>query len=287
MVKKLLKKATSNPLAMGVIAVVVIGLIAALVFPGWIESIGNAIFGEVSSCEDTPYDVDCFCEAGIERKISVPWIGVPRWSCETLGELLIDPESPTFEADAIAFSEEYLSRWCSTIATDFTCGTGVCVTGTGPIYPINKCLTAGFGYNIEGARSANIECVEQKTWQTPQGELTHEEALAIYGNQPNADIWPSSGSLPWRMFFFVESETGTPKTMFPESNYYYNADTKQKCTHSSYCDYVYAQVPQDPFTIENPDWCVGDLPLDVIPFTPDSAFSIFGGNKKAIPIQSS
>ena len=28
-------------------------------------------------CEVTPYDPRCFCVLGTERKISVPWLGVP------------------------------------------------------------------------------------------------------------------------------------------------------------------------------------------------------------------
>jgi len=229
-----------------------IAVVAAFVlFPGLIESLGAMVGGQASSCEDTPYDADCFCEVGIERKISVPWIGVPRWSCETLDELLIDPESANFETEAIAFAEEYLSRWCQNIATDFTCGTERCISGN-PIYPETKCISAVFGYGVTGERVVNVECVEVTAW--------------------DAQNRPTTGRLPWRMEFYVESTTDTPVTMFPESNYYYNETTGQKCTHQSYCDYV----ADDPYTLEHPGWCVGDLPLDVRPFVPDFMQSIFG-----------
>lgn len=236
----------------GIVLVIVIGTF--ILMPNLWESIGALITGQVSSCEDTPYDAKCICEVGIERKISVPWLGIPRWDCEVLEDLLIDPESPTFESDAILFAEEYLSRWCGSIATDFTCGTTDCVQGN-PTFPNNRCISAGFGYGANGERIVNVECIEVTEW-----------------DEQNR---PTSGRIPWRMQFYVESTTGTPKTMFPESNYYYNESTGQKCTEQSVCDYYYANPSQ--YTIDNPNWCVGDLPLDVIPYIPDPTLSIAGG----------
>ncbi len=243
-----------KPLHRNIIAGVGILVLAiVLLVPGILPTIGAMFTTQVSSCEDTPYDPDCVCELGVERKISVPWLGIPRSDCEVLADLLIDPESPNFEAEAIAFAEEYLSRWCSNIATDFSCGDAAseCIQGN-PIWPNNKCIQAGFGYNASGERIASIECIEVTEWDSQNR--------------------PVKGNLPWRMRFQVESTTGVPTTMFPESNYYYNADTQQKCTHQSVCDFIYANPNQ--FTIDNPNWCVGTLPLDVIPFTPDALLSI-------------
>lgn len=252
---------------------VILTTFVILLATGILPYVGAIFLVETTSCEYTPYDPDCVCELGIERKINVPWIGVPRWSCETLGELLIDPESTNFESESIAFAEEYLSRWCPTVYTD-VCDGKICERYS-PTYPNNACISASWGWSITGERIANIECVTVKEWSTPAGILTHEEALAVYGNEPNLDVRESSGNLPWRMQFYVESKTGLPTTMFPESNYVYNPTTGKKCAHSSYCEYVYANPEQ--YTIDNPGWCIGTLPLDVRPFTPDSAFlTMFG-----------
>lgn len=266
-----IKNAHKNALIVAAVAIVAI----VLLVPGLLPSLGTLFTTTVSSCEDTPYDTDCFCELGVERKIRVPWLGIPKWSCENLEALLIDPESATFESDAIAFAEEYLSRWCPSVWVD-TCGGYVCgcppenpscggFASSHPIYPNQACISAVWGYGSQGARVANIECLRMNTWNTPQGELTHEETIAIYGNQYNANIQPSSGTAPWRMEFFVESETDTPTTLevFVHSNYCYNALTEKKCTHQSICDY-YTANPSD-WTLAHPGWCVGNLPLNIVP----------------------
>ena len=253
-------------------SVVVVLLVAGVLvfFPGLIGSIGAIFSGQVNFCDDAPYDSECVCVEG-DRKVPVPWLGIPRWSCETLEELLIDPDSPTFESDALQFTEDYLTRFCgfegANICTDISCGEP-CV-GTGPVFPINRCKQPSYGWSTQGARLVNVECIEITEWSTPQGEMTHEEALAVFGNEPNANIRESSGKLPWRMSFFVESPTGTPTTLelFAWANYCLNPEQTISCTSALHC-----QQRED--IGQGGDWCVPELPMNFIPN--DSPFSVVG-----------
>jgi len=247
----------------GIVLLVVLGVL--FLVPGLISNIGALFSGEISSCDIAPYSSNCFCEEG-QRKISVPWLGVPRWSCETLEDLLLDPESPTFEDDAISFSEEYLSRNCGEIFTD-ACHGVICgcpeenpncgsFASSHPIYPTKACIAPVWGWGSQGARLVNVECLEMKTWNTPSGELSHEDAIALYGNNPNGSITPASGTAPWRMNFFVESKTDIPTTLevLAHTNYCYNETLNKKCTYKGFCD-----------SLDNPEWCVGKLPLNIVP----------------------
>jgi len=111
MVKKLLKKATGNPLAMGIVILLVVGIIAVVLIPGLIESIGNAIFGQVSPCIETPYDSDCFCEEG---EVKLPHNVAPAWFCEP-AELTINPDS---QVALVNFAQSHLTETvpeCDTI----------------------------------------------------------------------------------------------------------------------------------------------------------------------------
>lgn len=106
MVKKLLKKAASNPLAMGVVAVVVIGLLAVLVFPGLIESIGAFFTGEITPCTDTPYNPNCFCEEGFNKQ---PTLTFGKVYCES-DNLMFDPLNPNFESTTLNYAKSYLAE---------------------------------------------------------------------------------------------------------------------------------------------------------------------------------
>lgn len=257
----------------------VIAFVGALVaVPGLANSITSMIIDSEQTCSDAPYNTECYCFTGY-RKTYVPWLGVPRWHCEKLEALLLDPDSQNFETEAVNFVQSYLANNCGNIWTD-ACNGVYCgctpenpdcdaYASSHPIYPNNACISPVFGYGNTGARLVNVECVVMTTWGTPQGELMHEEALIIYGNQPNENIRPSSGTCPWRMQFFVESETQIPTTLevLSRSNYCYNSETEQKCTHQSICDYY---VGRD----GSADWCVGDLELIVLPN--DYPMSVFG-----------
>jgi hypothetical protein len=232
--------------------IAVIALI--LIVPGILGSLSSLV-GNPLSCENAPYDAKCTCGSG-ERKISVPWLGVPRWDCENLELLLIDPESPTFEDDAISFTKNYLEYYCGSICTDLSCGS-TCQGegGFDSTHPSdeseNPCMAAVYGYGVEGERLVNIECVEVEEWY--------------------ADGNPKSGTCPWRMFFFVESETNNPKAYPFMDNYCTNPERTKLCTTQQQCDYWKSVHPG-----EDDSWCIGLLPIDVIPYPPTA--SIFGSN---------
>jgi len=236
------------------------------VIAGWYSS----VTGQETFCNSDPYNEKCVCNIN-QRKISVPWLGIPRWHCETLNELILDPDSPTFEQDAISFAKQYLQRYCGSVCVDLTCGGNICgcplenpncgtFASSHPIYPIQSCISASWGWGSTGERLTNIECLKMNTWNTPQGELTHEEAIAIYGNTPNAAITPKSGTAPWRMEFFVESPTSIPKVwdVFVPSNYCSSPDFQNVCTSQEHCD-------QREAIGQGGDWCIPQLPIDVYP----------------------
>ena len=270
------KKQKKQQNYMKIAGVSVIALVAVvLLVPGLLDSIGSYFTGQVSSCEDTPYNPACTCETGVERKISVPWIGVPRWSCENIEELLIDPESPTFETDALSFVQEYLRRNCGEIALNMSCGEICSATNPSGCHE-PEYISAVFGYGSQGARVVNVECVNVNEWDDSGEQCsTHDNCTgSYYACIEGTCKRQKSGTIPWRMQFFVESETDTPtvQEVFVQSNYVYNAALEQSCAHSSYCDYVYANPTQ--YTIDHPGWCVGDLPLNVVPT--DYPMSILG-----------
>lgn len=260
-----MKKGKMNKLLMyGIIGIIIIGMVFVM-FPSLGSSIWSSVTDQPSSCEETPYAENCYCLEG-ERKISVPWMGVPRWSCENIEQLLIDPESSTFEEDSLVFVEDYFGKYCGNVCTDLSCGM-LCEDGTStPTDGSDRCMNAVYGYGSQGARLVNIECMVVTEWSESMGECTSNEDCSGWYYCYNGECKrPDGGVCPWRMNFFVESETDTPTTLevLSWTNYCYNAETDKKCCHQSICDYY-----------ENPDWCVGSLPLNIVPN--DYPMSIFG-----------
>jgi len=224
--------------------IVAIAVIGVLLIPGAVGSITSIFSSEPQPCDTAPYSSNCICGEN-ERKIDVPWLGIPKWACENVEQLILDPESPTFEQDAIDFTQAYLSQHCGAVCSDLSCGDmSTCVQGN-PTYPNEYCINAVYGYDSEGRRSVNIECIKVTEWDSSQR--------------------PMSGIIPWRMQFLVESETGQPVTyqVFMSDNYCYNEQTETKCAMPEYCEYY-----------NNPDWCVGNLPLEIMP-QQFSVFSVF------------
>ncbi|RLB09384.1 MAG: hypothetical protein DRG27_04520 [Deltaproteobacteria bacterium] len=170
------------------LAVVVIGLIV-LTVPGAMGSITSFFSTEPQPCDTAPYNENCICGEN-ERKIYVPWLGIPKWSCENVEQLILDPESPTFEQDAIEFVKAYLSANCGDVCTNLECG-DLCSQGGIPQDGSDRCISAVFGYGETGERIVNVECIATEEW--------YDNGL------------PKSGYILWRMNFFVESETGIPK----------------------------------------------------------------------------
>jgi len=206
------------------------------------------------SCTFDPYNPNCTCPEGY-RKIYVPWLGEDRWSCEKIENLVLDPESPTFEEDAKEFVKNYLLTYCGDICTDLDCGIE-CGRGNVPVDGNNKCISSVYGYGEEGKRTVNVECRVITEWS--------DGGISCNSNSDCGEWeWcykgecrlPSSGFSPWRMQFLVESETGKPVTykVFSSSNYCYNPDTNKKCTLPEVCE-----------EYGNPDWCVPNLPLEII-----------------------
>jgi hypothetical protein len=200
----------------------------------WASFIAS-ITGTHGDCEFVPYDSGCVCSPIGERKISVPWFGLPKWDCENLDLLLIDPESPTFQDDAIAFTKNYLTYYCGSTCDNLDCGE-VC----GPTHP-DVCnddlyMTAAYGYGSAGERLVSIECVQVKE-RYPDGRQ-------------------KSGSLPWRMMFLVESPTEIPVIydVFLSSNYCVDSTKTNRCAPPEYCDYR-----------NNEDWCIPNLLVDIMP----------------------
>ncbi len=106
MVKKLLKKAAGNPLALFAGAIVFIALLGILLIPGFFETIGSLIFGSVNFCEDAPFDPNCICAEEF-NKVN---LGLTFGNhCEPTA-LFLDPTELNFETDALAFAQGYLTE---------------------------------------------------------------------------------------------------------------------------------------------------------------------------------
>ncbi|MHA1866398.1 MAG: hypothetical protein ACTSWZ_07820 [Candidatus Heimdallarchaeaceae archaeon] len=183
-------------------------------------------------CREVPYDPNCYCKEG-ERKVSVPYF-VPRWTCEKLENLLLDPDSPTFEQDAINFVKVYLFRYCGDTCGSIECGDwSYCIQGNPPEGK-DECIDVAYGYTEFPGRFALIEC-RVVTERDEQGR-------------------PLSGYTKWAMNFYVESETGVPKTMdvWKYNNFCMSPDGKKKCTLPEVCSFY-----------NNPDWCVPNLQLEI------------------------
>ena len=249
------KITTQNKTILAIASSLVIIIIVALVFfPGLIESIGAAFSGQVSSCEDTPYAENCICGEG-ERKVSLTVTGLTRYICEDLEQLLIDPDSPTFESDAIQFSEDYLVRYCGfegeNICTNLSCGS-LCPSGfPTPGFPENKCIDATIEASTTGGRIVRVRCFEVTEWDTPQGILTHEQTLNAFGSEPNSEITLAKDRVPWSVHFFVESETDIPSAweVMSQSNYCISQDRTMKCGTETACGNSTSCTPALPMNI--------------------------------------
>lgn len=179
------------------------GVVLAVVLIAWFTPIrGLLFFGQPVSCEVNGYDSDCYCSEG-EDKIFVPWVGVDRWDCENPNWLLLDPASSSFEEDAVDWVRNYLSAYCGDVCTlEYTndCGS-VCYSNNDLTVDNPRCMVSSFGYGASGERTVNVEC--------------------DIATQFDSEGRPTNGYTPWRMIFYIESETGTPlvEPPYTEDNY--------------------------------------------------------------------
>jgi len=84
--------------------IIVILLIGVIFFPTLIESIYATVTGQEVSCNDAPYAPNCFCPEGFNKQ---PTSTPLKVYCES-DDLMFDPQSPTFQADSLAFAKSYL-----------------------------------------------------------------------------------------------------------------------------------------------------------------------------------
>lgn len=187
----------------------IVALLAILLFTGVLQAGWYSLF-EPRNCNDTPYDKDCTCSEG-QEKISGHWANLATFHCEESAQLLIDPDSPTFESDAVEFVQEYLSTYCGATCEDLSCG-NLCA-GPFPTYPDDSCISAIFGYAQNGARVVNVECTRVTEW--------------------GSNNLPKSSVNPWRMEFYVESATDTPivDEFLKQSNYCVSPDMTKSCMY--------------------------------------------------------
>ena len=207
---------TKTPIKLGTVTIIAVLLIALLwVFDsGVIDNIQLGADPTIKSCVETPFNDDCYCAIGYDKiPVSKSFWQYGKWYCEPT-DLFLDPDSPTFETDAIEYVQGYLSQNCGDTCVDLECGgscrlqdhDGSSFGSTHPTYPNDRCISAVYGQGSSGERIINVECVVITEW--------------------DSENRPSSGTIPWRMNFFVESAEDEPKAYDFFSNYCSNGITR-------------------------------------------------------------
>jgi len=79
-------------------------LIGVVFFPDLVNSIWTTVTGQEVSCDDAPNNPNCYCTEGFNK---IELLGFYKYYCES-ENLMFDPQSPTFESDALAFAKAYL-----------------------------------------------------------------------------------------------------------------------------------------------------------------------------------
>jgi len=197
-----------------VFAVVIIALIAILAtdIPFVTAGFLNQVFGFNGNCINDGFNDNCFCPEGTDKiPVAQSFWEHRKWFCEE-SELFLDPDSPTFESDSIAYVKGYLQQNCGDTCNDLSCGGNICTGVTPTGQSDNPCMNAVWGQLNTGERVVNVECV-----------LVEEFT---------SDGTPKSGFIPWRMQFFVESviENGDiPKAFEFQSNYCVDTTATNRC----------------------------------------------------------
>ena len=121
------KKSTKG-IVIAVVALIVIGFVMQMT--GILGSLESMVTPK--PCDEAPYAGNCIC-ASDEDRFAFGWSGLTRYICEPDIKLL-DPDTPTFEADAIAHAQSYLNENyadCDMISCDIEGTRIVSVLGQG------------------------------------------------------------------------------------------------------------------------------------------------------------
>jgi len=222
------------------------------------------------SCLEDKYCDLCSCPEGY-NKIPISKSFGGGWYCESNDDLILDPESETFEEDALQFVQDYLESYCGDICTDLECGE-LCTDGNPIICNEDRYMVASWGQGKSGARLVNVECIVVTDWDDSGVPCqTHEDCTGDYRScQDGTCKRQSKGTIPWRMWFYVESPTGVPIVHRFFDNYCADPSETMRCTFQEYCD-DYAEYKPD----INMDWCVGNMPMDVRDYDESPLFSVF------------
>lgn len=247
----------------GSIVAVILIAAASLLFSGKANEIRYAGVDSIS-CEFTPYDKNCTCE---DRKVYVPWNRIPKWGCEVVEELMLDPESETFEQDAMDFAMGYLDQYCGHFCRPLFCGEQYsCWSDEYPNPPNPFCIEAVWGYGKEGERVASIECKKVHEWEEYGVCVTDDEkhkCKISWGNCWEGVCWRQrAGTLPWQMHFYVESE-GIPRALdifALYDNYCVDVAKTGRCASPDFCTTERAAQ-----WAEKGKVCIGDLPIELVP----------------------
>jgi len=257
----------------GILSAVV--LVAAVVLVPGVLGAFLGFFSSSNSCLDSEFNAECTCPEGY-RKVSSDWFTQERYTCEKLEDIILDPESETFETDAIEFVERYFSNHCSAF-DGLNCG-GVCSAENPSGCRGDYYMSAAYGWDANNRRTVMIECKHTKEWDFTQTQCGSHSDCADRTDWAFSCIEgycarEKSGSIPWRMHFFVESPTEIPTAyeFAMGMNYYYNEDTGKSCNTQEACDYYSANGEDLSDT-----YCT--LPMNYVPN--DGLFSIlsYGGS---------
>lgn len=242
------KKKGIAPLYIGIVLAAVVLVGAGLYMTdgftyisSWIGSLEGP-----KTCDETPYDDNCYCNPDEDKQKSPFSTWGHRWYCEQ-SVLVLDPDSPTFQQDAINYVKAYLSRHsngkcnleCGEICTDPFPGAGT------------QCIEASWGQGQTGERLINVECKKM--------------------------VSSNTGYSPWRMQFLVEYIEDKPRTyeVFENSNYCVaettDCNSDSDCLDTEVCSTTPGKCATRYSTTGpcehwgNPEWCVPSIPMTVIP----------------------
>lgn len=147
-----MKKKKKKIGSLALVAIAVVAVFAGIEFvvaPGIISSF-FLTFGEANPyCGDAPYNPSCVCNSD-ENKKGVAWNGIQtetnpmKYYCENV-DLLLDPDSPTFEQDALSFANNHLTSNYPECDSINAC----------PVEP-----EVGVGYTNFGKRFVTVQCRE-------------------------------------------------------------------------------------------------------------------------------